>query len=838
MRMHNDSVIRKVAAAKFSMQKQRNIAVCLSIVLTTFMIYAIFSIGQSFRDSVRQQEVQSVGVDADFVLTDFTDKQEKKLRDSGLCRMAGISRQVACLSRRQAGELGIRGALFRYADDTCLERQVKPAFGRIAGNFPKKENEILIPQWLAEKLGISGGRMGQKVRLDIYYGGTAAKFNRLSEDLSVQFRVSGIYDDRSDNYVRNTAQIYVSKRFWKAAPYEDKKYRKAVYITLKEGAGRKELQEMLHLEENQELTALKSSHEEGGGGVAETVLATAAVMICGALIIYNVFSISVAQDVRFLGKMKTLGATKRQLKKYLWYQICWISLIGILIGLALAVPASALFVPFAVNALKSNTGVEQVSVSFSPVLSVGSALVCALTVLAGSLKPLHMAGQTSPISAMHYVAVHVRQKESKKSQGGMLSIAWKNIFRSRKNAAIVFLSLFMAVMILLTFDGLLSGFSASAAVGDTMYYDLVIEGDYDVISNEMMEQITDIKGVASAEPVCSRKNADSDSDGRDWLEVNDSFLKKYCEGTAKELSQIDEEAVQSAIQGDYYASYLIGIGQVEFERLRKECGLELNYDEFESGEAGIWLCDTKSDRMPAGEQTIRLGGTDGKKVTIPKMESRPVDMSTFLTISEVAPNILISNEALNNVADTDICITKINIRLEDPALDAQIQRAIKEILGDTQEISIDSRQEKVEQKARSFFSLQMLGITMSVVLFFIAVLNFMNTIYAGILARDRELAMLECIGMSKKQIKQMLVIEGCLYVFITTFLVLTLGTAIYLLAYQMFTKLADWAQFEYPFGMAGITEIIMLLLSVMVPLVSYRSISKGSAIEQLRKAEM
>lgn len=242
--------------------------------------------------------------------------------------------------------------------------------------------------------------------------------------------------------------------------------------------------------------------------------------------------------------------------------------------------------------------------------------------------------------------------------------------------------------------------------------------------------------------------------------------------------------------------------------------------------------------MPAGEQTIRLGGTDGKKVTIPKMESRPVDMSTFLTISEVAPNILISNEALNNVADTDICITKINIRLEDPALDAQIQRAIKEILGDTQEISIDSRQEKVEQKARSFFSLQMLGITMSVVLFFIAVLNFMNTIYAGILARDRELAMLECIGMSKKQIKQMLVIEGYLYVFITTFLVLTLGTAIYLLAYQMFTKLADWAQFEYPFGMAGITEIIMLLLSVMVPLVSYRSISKGSAIEQLRKAEM
>ena len=36
--MHNDNVIRKVAAAKFSMQKQRNIVACLAIMLTTFMI--------------------------------------------------------------------------------------------------------------------------------------------------------------------------------------------------------------------------------------------------------------------------------------------------------------------------------------------------------------------------------------------------------------------------------------------------------------------------------------------------------------------------------------------------------------------------------------------------------------------------------------------------------------------------------------------------------------------------------------------------------------------------------------------------------------------------------
>ena len=311
MGMHNGNVIRKVASAKFSMQKQRNIVACLAIVLTVFMIYAIFSIGRSFQDSVRQQEIQSVGADADFVLADYTDEQEAVLKDSGLCSTLGFCRQVAKVAGTQETEFGIRSVLFRYPDDVCWERQIKPALARIEGSFPQKENEILVPHWLAEKMGIGSDQIGQEIQLEIYYGGSSKDFNRLSQDMTMQFQVSGIYDDRSDNYVRNTAEIYVSRRFWEAAPYEDEQYRKAAYITLAEGADRQKLQEALQLGEEQELTALKSSHEEGGGGMTEIIIAVALVMICGALIIYNVFSISVAQDVRFVGKMKTLGATKR-----------------------------------------------------------------------------------------------------------------------------------------------------------------------------------------------------------------------------------------------------------------------------------------------------------------------------------------------------------------------------------------------------------------------------------------------------------------------------------------------------------------------------------------------
>ena len=84
--------------------------------------------------------------------------------------------------------------------------------------------------------------------------------------------------------------------------------------------------------------------------------------------------------------------------------------------------------------------------------------------------------------------------------------------------------------------------------------------------------------------------------------------------------------------------------------------------------------------------------------------------------------------------------------------------------------------------------------------------------------------MLECIGMSKKQVKQMLIAEGMLYMLVTAGLVLTLGAAIYLQAYAAFTKLADWAQLRYPLRAAGITGTVMLIMAVAVPLIAYRSI--------------
>ena len=53
------------------------------------------------------------------------------------------------------------------------------------------------------------------------------------------------------------------------------------------------------------------------------------IMFCGYIFIYNVFDISIVNDIRFYGELKTIGMTAGQLRRMLFYQMNRISLWGI-----------------------------------------------------------------------------------------------------------------------------------------------------------------------------------------------------------------------------------------------------------------------------------------------------------------------------------------------------------------------------------------------------------------------------------------------------------------------------------------------------------------------------
>ena len=98
------------------------------------------------------------------------------------------------------------------------------------------------------------------------------------------------------------------------------------------------------------------------------------------------------------------------------------------------------------------------------------------------------------------------------------------------------------------------------------------------------------------------------------------------------------------------------------------------------------------------------------------------------------------------------------------------------------------------------------GVGIVIILALIGIMNYVNTVSSNIQNRLGELAVLESIGMTKKQKRKMFFWEGNWYFLLVEVLVLTVGTGILWLVRLYMEKQAAYFRFQYPAGwLAGIS---------------------------------
>ena len=119
----------------------------------------------------------------------------------------------------------------------------------------------------------------------------------------------------------------------------------------------------------------------------------------------------------------------------------------------------------------------------------------------------------------------------------------------------------------------------------------------------------------------------------------------------------------------------------------------------------------------------------------------------------------------------------------------------------------------------------------------LALLMAVACILTGIITRKREMAVLQSIGMTGKQLKTMLVCEGLLYALSSVLLSLVLAVVLGPLAFSALQSMF-WF-FTYRFTLAPILAVapVFALLGALVPLAVYRSISKHTVVERLRESD-
>ena len=240
--------------------------------------------------------------------------------------------------------------------------------------------------------------------------------------------------------------------------------------------------------------------------------------------------------------------------------------------------------------------------------------------------------------------------------------------------------------------------------------------------------------------------------------------------------------------------------------------------------------------QPPQTLNVMIGG---KQYTF-EMSTVPVDgqaeylnLGTGLVPEYVMPYLLVSQDYMDGLRLSST-IQKLKITVREGMEQAITEQMVTRF--DNGNVVINSKYEKEQELNKSFSMIYMLGNSLSAILLFIGIMNFINTMSVSVTVRRHELAVLESVGMTKQQIRKMLAYEGAWYWIIPYILILSLGTAIFTGTF-FFVKssLIPYITYTYPAIPLTVSAVIVFAVCILTPLVAYWSFSGDSVVERLRQ---
>lgn len=150
-------------------------------------------------------------------------------------------------------------------------------------------------------------------------------------------------------------------------------------------------------------------------------------------------------------------------------------------------------------------------------------------------------------------------------------------------------------------------------------------------------------------------------------------------------------------------------------------------------------------------------------------------------------------------------------------------------------ISRTSKIELAESLAEAKSSLSRLSAFLTIVLFSIGILNFINTMSANILNRQKEFAAMESIGATRRQVQRMIVWEGVWYFASTMFLSLTVGSAADILLFAAIQSSLGVGAFHYPAVPFALYMLLALALCGAIAAAIYQKTGNSSIVQRLRE---
>lgn len=835
----NGKAIQTITKRKMQSDKKLNFYAVMAIFLTTLLLASIFSIGMSIFTSVETEKIRFMGTTAHAALGYPSDAQLKQLKGLDYVQAFGTNNHIAFI--KDAPKASTSAIALHYFDAVEWESLRAPAYQEVAGYYPQQEDEIMVSKGVLKLWGIENPVLGMEIPLSF-----STDDNSPNELTHMRFRLSGWYTSYALVYSRNQADVVLA-----SAKLSDKYGKTAAnsgsVSLLFDDATRVEqycerLKIDLHTSDDQPIAAAQKS-SSGGQDALTTVIAlgalTAFIVFTGYLLIYNVLYISVSRDVRFYGLLKTLGATPKQIRRIILGQILRLSLIGIPVGALSAAGLSAVAIPAAISTLGiASTGAV---VSFSPLIYLGAALFALLTALIGAIKPAKKAAAISPIEAQRFTGIEYKRNHSYTPiRGKTYKMALRNIFRDKKRAVLALLSLILGIT---TFTVVITLVSSMGMDG---YIESMYQNDFTLLNDTLHTwhpnvQKFDQAFIARLEAMPGVEHMDYTLQEPVRLDYADETFGAYVkELLARDGNNMDAFTKEDIVRN--FHGHILGISSAFLKGLNDEGLKGIDYNAFNRGEfallcakeAGL-LADTATEvsltPMKWSENGLQEIVGHGK-VHIPVGAVAP---SSLFVGGGLAPTVIVSQAYLRTLYDQP-AVYELRLNVSDE-YQRQTLQILKQMAQDDPEIAFTARIEAIEEMQGIITTLYVLGGGIACVIALVGILNFVNVMSVGVMARKQEFAVMESIGMSKKQMRSMLRYEGVGYAVITIACSMSVGNLLNYCLFLLFQRSAEYAVFRFPVMPVTVVCTFILLICILTTEVVYKGINNNTLAQRLRQAE-
>lgn len=792
-------MISTMSKSSLKTSRLRNIFVMITIILASSLLTVIlmFAVGQNEKTKRDLSHAQEVGY------YNLTEEQVEKLKND---ERIAYQIQVKTGTVSEMDGFSIIPYYVSQLSDKIRIAELE------SGKLPQAENEIAVQKSMLEKLNVKP-EIGSKVTLEFYDGNveTFVVSGIIKGEGTNQFAVffSKDYADNGSQLKDSPYEVYA--KIYGASTMNEYDCKECMYligsdagIERKYVSPSKAFLDTLSINSQQVLTY----------GVVGAVILLACV-----LVIYGVFYLSVIGRIHQFGQLRTIGMTKKQMKKFVSKEGRLLFLKSAPIGILIGIIVGYFILP------------EGFSIANTLIIVACVFVVIYLITMISITKPSKIASNVSPIEALRYTPQDTMKNKANKKVCRNLSpigLGIMNFSKNKKKATITMLSLGLGGILFITAATYMSSFDKADYSRQGYFKDAEFYIQYSESAIELEENGT--SGIQAKSP------------------MNDNFVKEIenIEGVEK-VTEVKNFGISydfpehSEYDND---DYILPLNEEQIKNIEKyiEDGTA-DYDKLMTGNYILVADNGNVEEIYGWKFNI------GDKITIHyfdgnKMAEREVEILGTLSHDFVLDNssslegwFVMPEKPILNWLTYDSLNAQILISTDESKTE-QVGAELEQIVAERPELSLETLAESTEihnaEADRVFGAIS--GLAIFIMMF--SILSMMNTLITNIVTRKQELAMLESIGMSKSQIRKMLLGESLLLVIATVGVTLTIGTLCgYFLCNMLYNNGMYYMSFKFPTVFTVAYVVVLTLVPLVITIASMKSFSKEALVERLRGME-